>query len=277
MRILHPTGNNPLQRETISKFYRKPIRHGAYKIRQKSQLTHKLRAEKISRNVGDTTMPEKQNIEWKEIWKDEYLAWICGFANAQGGTLYIGRNDRGEVVGLSNARKLLEDLPNKIRDALGIIVPVNSISEGNKEYIEISVHPYPIAISYRGIYYYRSGSTNQRLSGLELESFLLRKQGATWDNLPLPAFTIRDVDDDVIKRFKKWAAKKGRIEENALDEPKEVLMKKLHLMNNGYLTNAAMLLFANDPETWQLGAFTKIGFFESNSELLYQDEIHGSA
>lgn len=53
-------------------------------------------------------------------------------------------------------------------------------------------------------------------------------------------------------------------------------MKKLHLMNNGYLTNAAMLLFANDPEEWQLGAFTKIGFFESDSELRYQDEIHGS-
>lgn len=53
-------------------------------------------------------------------------------------------------------------------------------------------------------------------------------------------------------------------------------MKKLHLMNNGYLTNAAMLLFANDPEERQLGAYVKIGFFETNSELRYQDEIHGS-
>ena len=221
-------------------------------------------------------MPEKQNIEWKEIWKDEYLAWICGFANAQGGTLCIGKNDHGETVTLSNSRKLLEDLPNKIRDALGIIVPVNLVVDGDKEYLEISVKPYQIAISYKGIYYYRSGSTNQKLTGLELESFLLRKQGATWDNLPLPAFTLNDVDAGVVSRFKKWAAKKGRIEGSALDESKEVLMKKLHLMNNGYLTNAAMLLFSNDPETWQLGAFTKIGFFESDSELRYQDEIHGS-
>ena len=36
-------------------------------------------------------MPEMQNTEWKEIWKDDYMAWICGFANAQGGTLYIGK------------------------------------------------------------------------------------------------------------------------------------------------------------------------------------------
>lgn len=30
---------------------------------------------------------ENQNIEWKLFWKDEYLKWICGYANAQGGTL----------------------------------------------------------------------------------------------------------------------------------------------------------------------------------------------
>ncbi|WP_223924181.1 hypothetical protein [Enterococcus faecium] len=61
---------------------------------------------------------------------------------------------------------------------------------------------------------------------MELESFLLRKQGATWDNLPLPSFTISDIDNGVVKRFIKWAAKKGRIDESALDEQKETLMKK---------------------------------------------------
>lgn len=69
-------------------------------------------------------MPENQNIEWKEIWKDDYLAWICGFANGKGGSLYIGKNDKGECIGLPNACKLLEDLPNKIRDTLGIIAEV---------------------------------------------------------------------------------------------------------------------------------------------------------
>ena len=33
---------------------------------------------------------ESQNIEFKESWRDEYQKWICGFANAQGGVLYIG-------------------------------------------------------------------------------------------------------------------------------------------------------------------------------------------
>ncbi len=161
-------------------------------------------------------MPEMQNTEWKEIWKDDYLAWLCGFANAQGGKLYIGKNDKGEVVGISNSAKLLEDLHNKIRDAMGIIVNVNLLTEDGKEYIEIEVPPYPIAISCKGSYYRRSGSTNQKLSGPELESFILSRRGVTWDNIPLPTFTIDDVDDGVVKRFKKWATAKGRIDKSVL-------------------------------------------------------------
>ena len=35
-------------------------------------------------------MIENQHIEWKESWRDEYLKWVCAFANAQGGVLEIG-------------------------------------------------------------------------------------------------------------------------------------------------------------------------------------------
>lgn len=38
-------------------------------------------------------MPETQNIEYKSVWKDEYMKWICGFANVQGGTIFIGKDD----------------------------------------------------------------------------------------------------------------------------------------------------------------------------------------
>lgn len=41
---------------------------------------------------------ESQNVEFKESWNDKYLQWICGFANAQGGRIYIGVNDSREVV-----------------------------------------------------------------------------------------------------------------------------------------------------------------------------------
>lgn len=221
-------------------------------------------------------MPEKQNIEWKAKWKDEYLEWICGFANAQGGKIYIGCNDDGEVIGVTNAKKLMEDIPNKIRDAMGIIVDVNLLEKNGLEYIEINVPSYPVGISCKGVYYYRSGSTKQILSGPALETFLLRRRGVSWDNMPFPSFQMKDVDDGEVERFRKLAAKRGRIAPELLGEPKEVLMQKLHLVNNGYLTNAAMLLFAKDPQDFQQGAYIKIGYFETDADLLYQDEIHGS-
>ena len=177
---------------------------------------------------------------------------------------------------MSNAHKLLEDIPNKVRDAMGIIVGVNLLTESGKDYIEIDVPTYPIGISCKGVYYYRSGSTKQVLTGPALEAFLMRKRGATWDNLPLPAFSLDDVDDNIVEHFKQWASKKGRIDNSVLDEPKDALMEKLHLTNGAYLTNAAMLLFSRDPERWQLGAYVKIGYFENDADLLYQDEVHGS-
>ena len=45
----------------------------------------------ITKQLITNVMPETQNIEYKSIWKDEYLKWICGFANAQGGTLYSSK------------------------------------------------------------------------------------------------------------------------------------------------------------------------------------------
>ena len=94
-------------------------------------------------------MRESQSIEYKESWRDDCLKWICGFANAQGGVLVIGRNDKGMITGLSNAAKLLEDIPNKVRDILGIMVEVNLREEAGKEYLEIVVQPYPYPVSYK--------------------------------------------------------------------------------------------------------------------------------
>ena len=95
-------------------------------------------------------MVESQNTEWKETWRDEYLKWICGFANANGGKIFIGKNDKGEVVGVNNSKKLLEDIPNKVRDILGILVDVNIQVTKNGHIIEIVVEPQPFPVNYKG-------------------------------------------------------------------------------------------------------------------------------
>ena len=122
-------------------------------------------------------MSENQNIEYKESWRDEYLKWICGFANANGGSIFIGKNDAGEVIGVAGTKKLLEDIPNKVKDILGILVDVNLHQTDKGGFIEIIVEAYPYPVNYKGQYHYRSGSTKQELKGVALDKFLLQRKG----------------------------------------------------------------------------------------------------
>lgn len=146
-------------------------------------------------------MSESQNVEWKQSWHDDYLKWICGFANAIGGTIYIGKNDTGEIVHLENYAKLLEDLPNKIRHTMGIICDVQLLDAEGKKYIQIKINPYTVPVSLRGRYYYRSGSTKLELTGLELNGFLLKKAGKTWDDIIEESANFSDIETKSVEAF----------------------------------------------------------------------------
>lgn len=220
-------------------------------------------------------MTEHQNLEWKESWRDEYLRWICGFANAQGGKLVIGRNNKGEAVGVAKARKLLEDLPNKIRDVLGIVADVRLVKDAGKDLIEIEVEPHPSPISYKGEYHYRSGATKQELKGAALDRFLLKKHGLTWDGIATPKVSARQLSKDAIAAFRKLARQSKRLDASVLKEPTASLLEKLNLIEGDELKRAAVLLFHPDPERYITGAFIKVGFFQTESELVYQDDLHG--
>ena len=219
---------------------------------------------------------ESQNTEYKLIWKDKYLKWICGFANAQGGKIYIGVNDDGEVIGAKNTKLLLEEIPNKITSTLGIVIDVNLKEETDKEYIEIIVDAHPNPVNYKGEYHYRSGSTKQELRGIALDSFLLKKQGKTWDSIPVPKVAITDLKQESFNFFKKRGLQSNRLDDDIINDSNEILLDNLQLLENGYLNRAAILLFHPKPEKYITGAYIKIGYFESDSDLRYQDEIHGN-
>ena len=221
-------------------------------------------------------MSEKQYIEYKRIWKNEYLKWICGYANAQGGKLYIGMDDNGKLVGVNDSKKLLEDIPNKVRDVLGILVDENLYETDEGNYIEIVVEPYPYAVNYKGHYFYRSGSTRQELKGAALDKFLLQKKGKQWDGVPIPNVSVADLKHETFDFFKKKGVRSLRLSEDSAKDTPVQLLQNLRLMEGEFLKRAALLLFHPDPEKYVTGAYIKIGFFESDADLIYQDEVHGN-
>ncbi|MDR0523091.1 MAG: putative DNA binding domain-containing protein [Candidatus Methanoplasma sp.] len=218
---------------------------------------------------------ERQNLEWKESWREEHMETICAFANASGGVMEIGRSDDGRIVGLRNAKKLLEDIPNKIRSVTGIVPAVDLLESDGMQYISISVGPHVFPVSCRGRYYVRSGSTTQELSGIALDEFMLRILGKTWDGVPLPHAKFADFESDGFKYFRRMAVGSGRLTAEDLAITDEVLLDNLMLTEGEYMKRAAPLLFHQVPDRWAFGAHVKIGMFENAHEILYQDEVRG--
>jgi ATP-dependent DNA helicase RecG len=224
-------------------------------------------------------MPEHQNIEWKESWRDEYLKWIAGFANADGGTLVIGKNDKGKIVGVDKAKKLTEDLPNKIKNMLGLLPEVNFLEKADKEYIEIIVEPSKSPVSYKGQFYLRRGSTNQLLEGIALSDLMLEKSNMDWDEITVSGASIDDIDPQAIEVFKEGAISEGRIPSLTESTSTEKILRNLKLMTtDGNLTRAAMLLFGKDPRDTEFTAYLKIGKFgASSADLIIQDVVESNA
>ena len=221
---------------------------------------------------------ECQNVEFKCVWKDEFLKWICGFANAQGAVMYFGVDDNHEVVGLENSKKLLEDIPNKIVNYLGLVVDVNLNEQDGVEYIELIINPSNVPISFKGKYYYRSGATMQELNGTSLQQFIMKKMGKSWDDISNENATLDDVDREAINYFLRKGIDANRIPEDERNASVKDVLTSLHLMDeNGRLKNAALLLFGKDPLKFFTSVRFKIGRFGvDEADLLIQDVIEGN-
>ena len=178
---------------------------------------------------------ENQVNEWKESWHDKYLEWICGYANAQGGTLYIGIDDNGNLVNLKPEaiKKYLEDIPNKITSSMGITCDVNLRHRRRQPYIEIPVKKSPYLLNYHGHFFYRTGSVKKELTGYELSSLLLKESGSTYDAL------ISDVDPGKVL-FEGMKARYKEKTKKDFDEATDFVSFGL-MTEGGQLTNAGAL------------------------------------
>jgi ATP-dependent DNA helicase RecG len=222
-------------------------------------------------------MPESQNIEYKQNWSEDYLKWIAGFANAKGGRLYIGINDDGSVHGFAGYAKLMDELPNKVRDLMGIVIEVNLLQKQDLFYVEIIVQPYSVPISLRGRYYTRIGTTKQELTGTALTDFLLKKSGKTWDEIIEPDAALSDIDEPSVKTYIQAALNAGRIADVDGLSTAEILLKLRLTDPKGRLKRAAVVLFGKDPGIFINNCIVKIGRFgKDDTDLKFQEVVEGN-
>ena len=225
-------------------------------------------------------MSESQLIKYKESWRDEYLKWICAsfacqnsfsktrsglrrFANAQGGVLYIGKRDDGSVCGVADSKKLMEDIPNKVRNALGLIVDVDLITESGLNVIKITVEENPYPVNYKGEYHYRTGSTKQLLQGSALTNFLLRKTGKNWDSVPLENVGVNDLDKESFDIFHREAIFNALIHQDfSVGVPVQISMYKDKL----YINNVSRII----TELKTTGTIARVGSDKTGHWMINQ-------
>lgn len=104
----------------------------------------------------------------------------------------------------------------------------------------------------------------------------MERHAKTWDSVPFPKITIDDLDTKAFEIFKNKASIGKRIDEGIVNDSHQSLLENLKLLDGDYITRAGILLFHPKPETFFTGASVKIGYFESDDDLRYQDEITGS-
>jgi ATP-dependent DNA helicase RecG len=217
---------------------------------------------------------ENQKKEFKLVWNDNCLKTICAFANTGGGKLYIGIDDEDKALGVKDAAKYLDDIPNKTKDILGITPEVKLKKKNGKEIIEVTVAASSAPISYHGRFYTRSGSSSIEIKGHELLELLMQKSGRSWDGFIEEGATLKDIDPAAIKKFRELAV--AKIPQMTKEKSVEAILQKLNLLEKGRLRRAAVLLFGKNPKQFYITAYIKIGKFVSATDLISTDDVEGN-
>ena len=214
---------------------------------------------------------ESENVELKTIVVDDIKKEIIAFANCDGGKLYIGVQDDGEVIGVTNADGAALQISNMVRDAIKpdvtMFLHYETLEIEGKEIIAIDIQrgterPYYIAkkgLRPEGVY------VRQGYSSVPASDTMIRQM-------------IKETDGD---RFEKMRSLEQELTFQATEQefsmrkipfgPKQMQTLKL-LNSDGIYTNLALLLSEQCMHT------IKVAVFQDTDQSIFKDrhEFTGS-
>ena len=216
---------------------------------------------------------ENTTVEFKEEINESIFKTISAFANKNGGIIYIGISDKKEIKGFEYTNSMLGDLTNKIVNLLGIHPQIDCIKVNKKDVLQIKVKKSTLPVSYKGKYYTRVGNTTREMQGEELRSFFIK--GTSWDGLT-GNYNLDEIDPETVRKFIRMASRNGRLKTADENEEIKTILKKLKLIINGKLTNAAIMLFGKNPQKYFINALVRVGRFKDEITIIGDRRIEGN-
>lgn len=214
---------------------------------------------------------ENEVIEFKKTTgelKEAIISIVSILNKHQGGKLYFGIKDNGEIIGQDVSSKTIREVSKAISENIEpkIYPIVNKVKLNDKDCILVEFEGDDIPYLAFGRAYMRVGDEDRQLSMREIRKIILKDENeiGKWES-KVSDYTIEDIDEELLKEFIEKGRKAKRI--NFPYTNKEEILKKLSLVNkNNELLNAGYILFAKEAKLeMQMAIFateTKLTFLD---------------
>ena len=214
---------------------------------------------------------EKLNTEYKQEYVSDIKKEVIAFANAEGGTVFVGICNDGAVKGVDDPDEVMLRIVNSLKDAIAPdvmpFVRVDSVAIEGRNVIEIQIttgtnRPYYLrekGLKPGGVYV-RKGSSSQPMTEEGIREMLLQNSGRSFE-------LCRSMTQELtFREFYREMELRGF-------EIGDAQMRTLKLIGeDGLYTNLALLL------SDQCEVTTKIALFQGKDKEIFRDrkEFSGS-
>lgn len=215
-------------------------------------------------------MLENENIEFKREYTENIYKEIIAFLNTYSGTILVGYDDNGELIGLNNSKNIEEKISNgiiqKISPDCSMFVSINNNNLEGKEFITINVSK-GLNIYYlkekgllRGTFV-RNGSCSIPATEETVKQMIIKNSNLSYE-------TTVSINQNLTFNYISSAFEEINININDTN-----IKNNLHLLNeqNKY-TNLALLLSDQNPFTMRIATYDSL----EKSNFLDRKEFSGS-
>jgi ATP-dependent DNA helicase RecG len=218
---------------------------------------------------------ESESLEFKSSLADinEIVEDVSALSNSKGGKILVGISNSGKILGIEIGKDTVERLTNKIvGNTEPKVYPIITIKDVDKKkiiVIEIQEAKEKPVLAF-GRAFKRVGKSTLRMGKEEIEKMILERKKVYWDSLICEEASLKDIDEEKVRSFLRKSKIERRLE---IDEKIPVIeaLKRLELIKDGKLTNAAVLLFGKNPQRFFYQAETRCARFKGISPVEFTD------
>ena len=136
---------------------------------------------------------ESEIVELKEIYTPDLKKEVVAFANTNGGTIYIGVRDNGEIIGIANADFVMQQISNSLRQSIrpdaSMFTNIELVQNEDKIVIKLTINPgtkKPYYLPEKGLkpsgVYVRSGTSSVPASEDAIRMMIKMADGDSFEN-----------------------------------------------------------------------------------------------